>query len=842
MVVSATEKVSITQTNFSDCSCLVGGGGLCLESDSPVTLSLCRCVGCHVAGSSYSPNGGGMFVYSEQHVVASTISDLFFDDCHSDHSGGGLFLSVSFADSIIAFIYIQQCSSAIGVNSMGNGGGMVLTISRDISITIRNLRIEDCCSEGLGGGLNVQCPTGSASLSDCQFIRCRLNGTTGTTGTGGAIMATAYSKKCSITNCEFDDCSSNTLGGAVLFSASSLLLSNILFVGNTVGATPVYPPADPSSERTQFVDIAVYDAREKTTQRIQFTDGNYVLTSLSTTKSLKFDTEYTITSIVGVVPASSSSLSNVIEIPVAAWAFNLAATPSFATFTTPPQPPTLIGATAHLVSDESNSTHVIIVFNEKVKGSFVFVVEEGGKDVEISVHIPDPSIVGESENFVVAGTNKVLSNDANYTIKSISPETEPEADSTAIVWMNDTIKFHVPKLPDIPPSTQGIVVVARDGSDSMDECGREDLPCRTVWKGQMVEKGKGGEWMSVLVRGSAEMGEGFWIEGNMRMTLSSESSTQRSRVVIGGSSLSSLDGIVTICSATVQVRDLNVILPPSEERSSSRWAFVVDSDGTLEADSLGLSGEGEIGVGLAKVKSGTGRFNSILIWSGSSFGSGVGVIVGEGNGESISVLISEMVIRDTTTSNTPLIAFSSLSPLSTFKMEGSRFQKTRLVIQSSLSSDGAGVIEVSTAQSRTEISDCVFESSGVIVGTRTITRSALHVTLDSSSTSWCSLVISSCLFLDSHPSSSLSASLHIQVLSGLTTIVFEDSWFEETTPTRMWTRFDSGIACLDWTRGRVASSSSTLNGALIENWKELPIFVRRHGVFSNCKLVMSKKS
>ncbi|KAK2951527.1 hypothetical protein BLNAU_13549 [Blattamonas nauphoetae] len=50
-------------------------------------------------------------------------------------------------------------------------------------------------------------------------------------------------------------------------------------------------------------------------------------------------------------------------------------------------------------------------------------------------------------------------------------------------------------------------------------------------------------------------------------------------------------------------------------------------------------------------------------------------------------------------------------------------------------SHGDGVIEVSTAQSRTEIYNCVFESSGVANGTGTITHSTLHITLSSSSAS-----------------------------------------------------------------------------------------------------------
>ncbi|KAK2959557.1 hypothetical protein BLNAU_5335 [Blattamonas nauphoetae] len=473
------------------------------------------------------------------------------------------------------------------------------------------------------------------------------------------------------------------------------------------------------------------------------------------------------------------------------------------TFTTPPEstPPvsSLTSASAHILKSDQQYAFVLLRFDREVSGSYEIVVEEEGKDVTFTVVVAAPETTAETEGFVVVGDDRILTHDTTYQIKSLSPTPGTESTTTP-VGMSDPITFHIPKSSFVPPIARGVVVVARGGSDSMDECGGDDLPCRTVWTGQMCGKGKGGEWMWVLVRGEAEMGEGFEIEGSVGMTLSSESSTRRSRVVIGDSSFSSSDGIVSISSARVEAKDLNVILPSSEERSSSGWVFVVESEGTLEADSIGLSGEGQIGVGLAKVKSGTGRFDSVSM-SSESFG-GVGVIVGEGKWNQISMFISDLVVRDATASNAPLIAFSSLSPLSTFSMEGSRFQKTRRVIRSS-SSEGDGVIEVSTAQSRTEISNCVFVTSGVVVGTETITRSALHVTLDSSSASSRSLVIS-------------SSSLHIQVLSGHAKIVFEDSWFETTTSTRVWTRFESGIACLDWTRRAVNSSSSTLIGALIE--------------------------
>ncbi|KAK2940088.1 hypothetical protein BLNAU_25000 [Blattamonas nauphoetae] len=73
--------------------------------------------------------------------------------------------------------------------------------------------------------------------------------------------------------------------------------------------------------------------------RMLFSDVTGTLVSGSES-NLQYNTTYTIISIVGVVPESSlSPMTNATDVPVAAWAFNLAATSSLISFTTPPPPP-----------------------------------------------------------------------------------------------------------------------------------------------------------------------------------------------------------------------------------------------------------------------------------------------------------------------------------------------------------------------------------------------------------------------------------------------------------------------------------------------------------------------
>ncbi|KAK2963076.1 hypothetical protein BLNAU_2099 [Blattamonas nauphoetae] len=841
-----TNTVKVLSCNFTDCSASHYGGGLSFSSTAVITVTGCRCVGWSLTDTSGAQSGGGMFI-SLSPTPGSTVSELYFERCTSTYSAGGLSIGLVERTYLVKYLSFKECSLT-SPTSTTNGGGMTLSspLSEGDQLFASNLNFEDCSAGGQGGGLSVVSFSGSISLSECEFIRCKVTNPEASTAMGGGLSATASRSTLTLTGCQFVDCSSTALGGALIgmvggfvmseclvkncHSASTgavciipmsdlpITLNDILFIGNTVSDTPTYFDQHESMKGSvQFVDILIEDMLNKNPTDVTITAcwttttpnsvGMYKTTDAGKTYQEYFRTDHDAFHKMG--PYLTQKVEAIVDVD--SWRIDLIVKGK-------------IPLESQIYEMKLNETEG----NTELTGELKFVngvgslLPSSNLNLKFSMAYTITSIVG----LVPSSSYSTMTNDISITA---------EAWAFNLGATPDYLTFATPNEPDT-------IVVACGGSDSIAECGGDDMPCRTVWAGQMCGKGKGGEWMNVSVRGEAEMGEGFWILGKVGMLLSSESSTQRSRVVIGRSSFSSNDGIVSISSATVQVRNVNVIVPSSGERSSSGWVFVVDSEGDLEMSSIGMIGEGEIGVGLAKVKSGIGRFTSVSMSSGS-FGSGVGMIVGEGKWNSISMLICAFVVRDTTTSNAPLISFSSLSPESSFSMEGSRFQKTHRMIGSSSSlSDGDGVIEVLTAQSRTSISDSVFESSGVTDGTGTITRSALLITLNSSSASSHSLVISSCLFLDSRPSSSLSGSLHIRIVSGHTTIVFQDSWFESTTPTRLWTSYSSGIACLDWTRRRVGSSSSDLNGALMEYWDGLPILVRRRGVFSNSKLVMSKKS
>ncbi|KAK2945571.1 hypothetical protein BLNAU_19528 [Blattamonas nauphoetae] len=200
---------------------------------------------------------------------------------------------------------------------------------------------------------------------------------------------------------------------------------------------------------SQKYEVTFRNDEDKTEKKgvIEFMNGKGTLTSPSPSLTLDYSTSYTITSIIGIVPSSSSSLSNALTFTLETWAFNLAATPSFASFTTP-TPPTLVGAKAQLVSTDKPLAIVTLLLSEEVKGSYMIVVEEEGKDVVITVDFDEPSKIGGSSGFVVVGEDRLLTHDTNYTIKSITPSPDTES---PFVWMNETVSYHIPPFLNVPP-------------------------------------------------------------------------------------------------------------------------------------------------------------------------------------------------------------------------------------------------------------------------------------------------------------------------------------------------------------------------------------------------------
>ncbi|KAK2943001.1 hypothetical protein BLNAU_22082 [Blattamonas nauphoetae] len=91
---------------------------------------------------------------------------------------------------------------------------------------------------------------------------------------------------------------------------------------------------------------------------------------------------------------------------------------------------------------------IFLHFDRDVSGSYDFVVEERGKDVTFTVVVESAGTTGETEEFVVVGDSRVLTDDTTYTIKSLVAT--PGSSSTPVV-MSEKITFHIPKSSFVPP-------------------------------------------------------------------------------------------------------------------------------------------------------------------------------------------------------------------------------------------------------------------------------------------------------------------------------------------------------------------------------------------------------
>ncbi|KAK2953413.1 hypothetical protein BLNAU_11699 [Blattamonas nauphoetae] len=499
---------TVTSSNFTNCSSPGSGGAVYVSLSDEALITSCRFKNCSTTGE-YSEGGGlrwdGYCSYVDPSTKLLKLIGCVFADCSSSR-GGGVRMSGYFSLSVIDTKF-ERCE-AISDTSFTLGAGLdmtseaVMKVERSefigcssshiggaiFSVSQRDLIVSDTlvkdCSSGITGAIYTECNSVGENFSffDVLFVGNSVGedpssmekymslAENTTTFPDVAIMcfSSPYLPPLTFEDC-FSTVSPDSSGMVIrgtknpssgLYDTERHLDAEFDKIGPLLTAAPAVTMNDktgkigvelkgktPLSSQEYEVTVKEEENGTVTSFRMLFLDGTGTLVSDSEI-SLKYNTNYTITSIVGVVPpSSSSSVSNNIPIPVAAWAFNLAANTSFFTFTTP-KPPFFISATSSLILDEPKFAHVLIVFDEKVKGSFDIVVEEDGKDVTITVPILTEALAGDSQKFVVVGDDRVLTHNTTYTIKSFTPT--PGTD-TMFVCMNETITFHIPESSFVPP-------------------------------------------------------------------------------------------------------------------------------------------------------------------------------------------------------------------------------------------------------------------------------------------------------------------------------------------------------------------------------------------------------
>ncbi|KAK2958915.1 hypothetical protein BLNAU_6164 [Blattamonas nauphoetae] len=291
-----TNPVSITSCNFTDCSAERAGGALFLWSITINVVDWCRCVGCSLTVPDQAAGGGMLITLND--TAELTITNLYFEDCTSPTSAGGLSIGFLGEKHKIAYLSFKDCY-ATSPDGTGTGGGMNITgmYWLPAPIAASNLKFEDCWADMQGGGMLASSCYGHLSLTDCEFIRCRVNSSDAFLVMGGGFCAewpsyppplTPY--KLVLTKCQFINCSSTSVGGAVgeigdgieitdclvqntwtktsgavcLFQRNSptgpVSLASILFIGNTVSDTPAYLEySSLMPSQVQFADFMIMD-------------------------------------------------------------------------------------------------------------------------------------------------------------------------------------------------------------------------------------------------------------------------------------------------------------------------------------------------------------------------------------------------------------------------------------------------------------------------------------------------------------------------------------------------------------------------------------------------------
>ncbi|KAK2954511.1 hypothetical protein BLNAU_10531 [Blattamonas nauphoetae] len=492
--------LTINSTNFTSCSSWSCGATYINQMNNALVHS-CRFEDC----SATNGEGGGLYLHSmnspsDARGKQFQVVDCLFADCTAKGSGGGIstygYLDLSvvgtkfeWCESVSEYDYEMgggirayaesaltvERSQFIQCSSKGSGGAIAAIYRTEISLS--DLLVKNCHSETIGA-ISISRPDRSKPLSFSRlffdgnsigevttFNHWSMNFKADTTKFTDLIIM--YNNDPPYPTFTFDDCYTTTIPDSTgMYTLLQNPESGKYEYGryfnaefNKIGPFLTSAPTTRMNGENGKIEMEIEGKTPLTSQeyevrvsesdgtetgfRMLFSDGTGTLVSGSEDK-LKFNTSYTITSIVGIVPSSSSSssLSNGITIPFAAWAFNISLNPSFLTFTTPPPPPTLDWSISNLAADDSKFAYVILVFSEKVKGSYEIVVEERGKDVTLTVPILEDAKGGESGKFIVVGEDRLLTHDTTYTIKSI--DRTPGTDSM-FVLMNETITFHIPK-------------------------------------------------------------------------------------------------------------------------------------------------------------------------------------------------------------------------------------------------------------------------------------------------------------------------------------------------------------------------------------------------------------
>ncbi|KAK2958404.1 hypothetical protein BLNAU_6674 [Blattamonas nauphoetae] len=322
---------------FSDCTTGQRGGGVHLQHRVNVSIVDTKFDFCQIFNTTASTYGGGISAYGEAPLK---VERCHFVSCSCSHGGGAIGtqtqIDVSISDTLVkdcvsgstgAFFFIarfkNQKLSFSNVFFDGNvvGEDTAFFSTEDLNFTDTTPKFPD---------IAIMCPDPNFS-STVKFELCYTTIISDSTGMiiQGTLHESNLYEPVRYFDPEFDKF------GPILTAAPTGRL-NVRTGKIELEMKGKTPPI------AQEYEVTAKEADNSETKfKMLFSGDTDALVSASQDR-LKYNTDYTITKIVGTPSSSSSStMANDIALPQAAWIFNLSATPSFLHFTTPEAPPIL---------------------------------------------------------------------------------------------------------------------------------------------------------------------------------------------------------------------------------------------------------------------------------------------------------------------------------------------------------------------------------------------------------------------------------------------------------------------------------------------------------------------
>ncbi|KAK2955437.1 hypothetical protein BLNAU_9665 [Blattamonas nauphoetae] len=441
-----SSSLTVRTCFFHKCTCDVAfGGSISVGDISSISIDNC------FFELSVAVVGGAAALASND----ITMSNCAFVECSSSIHGGGIYFE-SVSSLMISFVQFRECSAQTVYQDRVYGNDICFFLSLSTEVTADSFECCDSTSDSTPTIKSVDVSfNGSAATVTVETDQA-------TKGTMGVLL---------------DGSNVPRLVHVVIGEPTKMAtVASVVVSSGKKGILPIdttYSPRKWSlapfmlpTVRTADATLKDVNSTEIVLKGVSFEEGSYwmVVENEETERTITL-TRSDSTTLTG---AASLSLSNgevslewgtQYEVRRVVWLLPDGETEEEVrrsktiTFKTPPDspliPPSLLtDVSAHIIQSNQRFAFIYLHFDREVSGSYDFVVEERGEDVTFSIVVESAGTTGETEEFVVVGDSRILTDDTTYTIKSLVAT--PGSSSTPVV-MNDTISFHIPKSSFVPP-------------------------------------------------------------------------------------------------------------------------------------------------------------------------------------------------------------------------------------------------------------------------------------------------------------------------------------------------------------------------------------------------------